>query len=145
MKMTPAFLLLIASALSSQAALASNVTVEYWTCKGDGTGNVKSFTATVDQQGRSSNGGVTDPGIRATPIDVLGSSEGLYTLSGGYFGHDSVEYTVQLSPESTDWSSSSTSLQAKGSATISYTGFIDCVGEVSRVEKLSCEVQFERE
>lgn len=145
MKMTYAFLLLIASALTSQPAMSSSVTVEYWNCKGDSTGNVKSLSVNVDQQGHSSNGQVTDPGIRSTPIDVLGGPEGLYELSGGYFGHDSIQYSIQLSPESTDWSANSTSLQGIGTATISYSGFIDCVGEVSRVEKLTCEVQFERE
>jgi hypothetical protein len=139
MKMSPAILLLIASALTSQVALSAPVTFEYWNCKGDGSGNVKQLVVNVDQQGRTAVGAVVDPGIRSTGTDVL-ASDALYELSGAYFGHDSVEYNVQLSPESADFSANSSSSKGVGSAVISYRGYIDCVGDVSRVEKLTCEV-----
>jgi hypothetical protein len=144
MKMTPAFLLLIASALTSQAALSTPVTFEHWTCTGAGNGEVESLEVTVDQQGRSAVGYVNDSSVRSTGIEVR-ASDALYELSGSYYGRNSAQYSIQLSPVGLDFSANSTSLKGTGTAKVGFNSYIDCHDQVSTVETLTCEVQFKRQ
>ncbi|MFL5812396.1 MAG: hypothetical protein ACJ763_02365 [Bdellovibrionia bacterium] len=135
MKMSPAILLLIASALTSQVALsadASNsVTRAIWKCKG--AGNVSAMIITVNPAANTSSGEIYDASMSSEGISIS-ADDSAYLLSGGIYGHDQRGYNVELLPSS----------GSAGTATVSYSGFIDCVGDVSGVEKLSCEVETER-
>jgi len=148
MKTNPAFLLLIASTLTSafmsQVASASPVTRAIWNCKGDGKGYVSALSATADPEKGSALGSLLDGSMSSEPISLSQESPA-YELTGGIHGHDVREYSVLLLPTSAyDFLASSSRVKTTGTAIVAYSGFIDCVGDVSGTETLSCEIELER-
>jgi hypothetical protein len=132
--------------LASQAAFADEIPMriqEKWTCgqRSDGTARV---SAVVDANS-----------AQATVADFQISASGKHGFYDGLIheltaqdngGHDSVAYRIFLVPNNDDGAFStygdSEAKKAKGKAVIMQEGFIDCVGDISQVEQVSCKVEF---
>ena len=142
-------IMIIALVFSTQAAFSKvepgTVTKEIWTCKGDGKGYVDSVTVTVDNTKSSSAGSILDGNMSSDAIELNADKKDNHVLTGSIMGHDSRDYRVQLVANSTDvFDSYSDETKTSGQAVVVYGGFIDCVGDVSGAELLTCDVKLER-
>ncbi|MBY0413453.1 MAG: hypothetical protein K2Q18_04780 [Bdellovibrionales bacterium] len=136
-------LIVLAIALSAQVASAS-VLKEVWTCKGADNNVVSTIKVSIDNKTNTSSGVLKDGTMTSADIKIAAESD-TYHL-GGYVapGHDNREYTVQLVPFRAEDFEYGSETKLKGRASVFYSGFIDCVGDVSDVEVLSCEIEVTR-
>ncbi|MBC7466296.1 MAG: hypothetical protein H7256_09915 [Bdellovibrio sp.] len=128
--------LVVVLASQSSFAKSGGVRAEAWKCYGTTQdGYVKSLQVNVDVIGMKSSGLLYDGTMSQEGIEVGADKSDLSKLDGAVVGHDQRFYTIDLIR---------TNEQSIGSAVVSYNGFIDCVGDVSGVETLACEIEVEK-
>lgn len=124
--------------LASQSSFAKSggVRAESWKCHSTTQdGYVKELQVNVDVIGMKSSGLLYDGTMSQEGIAIGADKSDLSKLDGAVVGHDQRFYTIDLIR---------TNEQSIGSAVVSFNGFIDCIGDVSGVENLSCEIAVEK-
>jgi hypothetical protein len=138
---------LIICVLFSQFTFAgtikNSVTSETWTCKGEANGYVDNVTITVDRQKNIASGALMDGTMSSRPIKLSVDNNDLTRLAGEIFGHDSREYLVKMPALSNEVLESS-EIKTTANIIVYYSGFIDCMGDLSGKEILTCDVSLER-
>jgi len=144
-------IVLLALIVGTQAFAAKvesgTVLKEVWTCKSTAKETyVDAVKVTVDNVKNTTAGALVDGTMSSEDIALSSADKSdLHKLEGGVNGHDSRDYSVQLVPSSSDvFDSYSSEVKTTGQAVVIYGGFIDCVGDVSGAEVLSCDVELVR-
>jgi len=116
-------------------AKSGGVRVETWSCQ---TSNrsasmVTDLTATIDIANMTSQGALKDWGMSPDWINISADSKSdLSTLTGDIqVAHDNRSYEVKLVRSS----------ENEGKAIVNYSGFVDCVGDISATETLDCSIR----
>lgn len=138
MKKLNAALCAMVLVLASQSSFAKSggVKSELWNCAGTTKdGYVSNLQVHVDVAAKTSAGFLYDSSMSHEGIEIGADASDLSKLDGAVNGRDQRFYNIELVRMNSE---------SEGLAVVSYNGFIDCIGEVSGVETLSCEVSVEK-
>ncbi|MFZ3229526.1 MAG: hypothetical protein WA160_04925 [Pseudobdellovibrio sp.] len=135
MKLIPILISSALTLLTSQVSFAKTdlTKSETWTCTSSKTeGYVSHLQVNIDHNANTAVGLLYDGTMSNVGIEIGADASDLSKLDGAIAGHDQRFYQITL-VRGTE--------QSIGSASVSYYGFIDCIGDVSGLETLACEIK----